>query len=1112
MSDRFIIPNSSSRRNILRSMNSFKRITNIAGWLVFAIAAVVFFLSAERTGSLWDCGEFVLGAYKLQVVHPPGAPMFLLVGRVFTYLAELFSDTAANPENISFAVNIMSGICTAFGAMFICWVTMLFGKLALVGRSEDTNEGQNIALAGAGIAGGLAMAFATSVWFSAVEGEVYAMSTFFTCLTLWAGTKWYYLPDSAESDKWIALTFFTAALSMGVHLLSLLTFPALAMLYAYKKNINSPILRGLGTVISIVAAPLIAIILASFIVEFGNLVDSFGMRVGLFALVVSVIGYIGYDAYRSDNGFNMNKFLTAMGSAGVGVVVIGIIQKLVITGIPSLWKNMELMTVNGFGMPFNTGIIPTVLIVAAIFFFGLRYAHQKKNALMQLALVSGMMVVIGFSTIGVVVIRANANTPINMNNPSDPMRLLPYLNREQYGERPLLYGPNFTQDPVDNKIEERYGQITQDENGNPVEEYAIVDEKVSYVYGGKLFFPRMSDATQGRPEKYRNWIDKPNGEPTFIDNVNYFFKYQLGWMYWRYFMWNFSGRQNGEQGYYSWDKKSGHWSTGIPFLDESRLYNMDELPEAMKNHKARNHYYLLPLIFGFFGLWFHLKRNTNDAMALLAMFIVTGIGIIIYSNQPPNEPRERDYVLVGSFFTFAIWIGMGALALFEILRSKMNGKAAAVLGSVIVLSAPFLMGTVNFDDHTRSHHSGARDYASNFLESCEPNAIIFTYGDNDTYPLWYAQEVEKIRTDVRVVNLSLIAVDWYIDQLRRKVNDSPPIKMTIPREAYRGKKRNTTLYYNPSGNDKPMSAQQFLKWIGEDHILKGQSGRTLYSFMPTRNVSLPVDLDKAVEVGALTPADTVGVVNQIPINLNGKNYLVKDELAVLDVIVSNIWDRPVYFAVTCRPDKMFGLDDYMQLEGLGLRIVPVKSTSEKGLYVYGNGRVSVDHVYDNVMNKFRWGNFDKTETFVDRSYGPSIQSHRVIIMRAARAAQRQGQNQKAIDLIEKYLTSFPNFNFTYDYNTWQMLKVMIDAGGYEQAKTHIETLATETLDHLEFYQSIDPRHLERETGSFGQDFELAMGTQFAIKREVEKAGDTEFLKRIEEMFADYDLTKMNVPD
>ncbi|RMG77086.1 MAG: DUF2723 domain-containing protein [Bacteroidetes bacterium] len=1094
------------------STNSFKRITNIAGWLVFAMAAVVYYFSAESTGSLWDCGEFILGAYKLQVVHPPGAPMFLLVGRLFTYLAELFTDTEAHPENIAFAVNLMSGLCTAFGAMFLAWITIIFGKLALVGREGETDNAQTLALAGAGIVAGLTMTFATSVWFSAVEGEVYAMSTFFTCLTLWAGAKWYALPDTPQSDRWIVLTVFSAALSMGVHLLSLLTFPALAMLYAYKKNISNKFLRGLGVVISVVAAPLIALVLASFIVEFGYQIEDFFTRVLVFAIVVGGLGYIAYDAYRSDNHFDMDKFMNAMGAAGIGVLIIGAIQKLVITGIPNLWERMELFMVNGLGMPFHSGIYPTILLVAGLLFFGFRYAHKKGSYGLQLTLVCATMTVIGFSTIGVVVIRANANTPINMNAPSDPMRLLPYLNREQYGERPLLFGPNFTQDPIDSEVEDRYGQVTKDENGNPVERYDFVDEKVSYIYGKKVFFPRMGDGSQGRPEKYRNWIDKPSGEPTFLDNVEFFFKYQLGWMYWRYFMWNFSGRQNGEQGYYSWDKKSGNWETGIKFYDEARLYDMDHLPETMKNDPARNHYYMIPLIFGFLGLWFMLKRNVNDTLVLLALFVITGIGIIIYSNQPPNEPRERDYVLVGSIFTFAIWVGMGVLALFDMLRQKIPAQSAAIAGSLLVLTAPVIMGSVNFDDHSRRHHTAARDYASNFLNSCEPNAIVFTYGDNDTYPLWYAQEVEGIRTDVRVVNLSLIAVDWYIDQLRRKVNDSPAIKMTIPREAYRGKKRNTTIYYNPSGKDKPMTAEQFLTFIGNDrNALQGQGGRTLYGYMPTRDVYIPVDVNKARAVGALTPADTAGVVDKIPIKLAGKNYLVKDELAVLDVIASNIWERPVYFAVTCRPDKMFGLDDYMQLEGLTLRIIPVKSESDRGLYVYGNGRVSVDHVYNNVMNKFRWGNFDKIKTYVDHSYGPSIQSHRVIIMRAAREAQRRGDKERAIALIQKYLEAFPHFNFPYDYNTWQMLKIMIDAGGYEQAKPHIEILAKETRDWLEFYVSLPPKELDRETGSFGQDFELAMGTQFAIKREVEKAKDEAFLKEIEEMFAEFDLSKLNLP-
>ncbi len=1078
-------------------MNSYKRLTNFAGWLVFAIAATVYFFSVERTGSLWDCGEFVLGAYKLQVVHPPGAPLFLIVGRLFTYLAELFSNTDAHPENIAFSVNLMSGLSTAFAAMFIAWVTIILGKLAMVGRMEEPTRGQAIALCGAGIVAGLATAFTTSVWFSAVEGEVYAMSTFFTCLTLWASLKWYNLPNNPQHDRWLIFAAYAAGLSIGVHLLSILTFPSIALFYYFKKYQKHTVV-GMGVAVA------------------------------------------------------------------VGMVLFGAIQKIVITGIPNLWRSMELLTVNGLGLPFFSGLVPVILIISGLIIYGLYAAHNEKRprviygviavvlvllklmansdavglgkdilslvtflgayfllveylskrdkGLLQNLVVAGSLVIVSFSIIGLVVIRANANPPINMNAPTDPMRLLPYLNREQYGERPLFYGPDFTSKPVDNKIEPRYGEVIENKNGKKVEKYGIVDEKISYVYGKKVLFPRMTDDTQNRPSKYRQWINKKSGDPTFFDNLKFLFRYQIGWMYGRYFMWNFAGRQNGEQGYYAWDKKSGNWLSGIKFLDEARLYNMDKLPEVMKKHKANNHYFLLPFLFGMLGMFFHFSKNRNDAIALMALFIITGIGIIIYSNQPPNEPRERDYVLVGSFFTFCIWIGMGALAVFEILRERvrLSSQMAAILGSIIVLSAPIIMGFQNFDDHSRRHHTAARDYASNFLESCEPNAILFTYGDNDTYPLWYAQEVEGIRTDVRVVNLSLIAVDWYIDQLRRKVNDSPAIKMTVPRDAYRGKKRNAVLYYNNSGQDREMPAKAFLKFIGGSHPLVGQGGRKIESYMPTRKVYLPVNKKRALQLGAITQADTGKVVQKIPIKLQGKSYLMKDELAILDVIASNIDERPVYFAVTCRPEKMFGMQDYMQLEGLGLRIIPVKSKGESNLFVYGSGRVSVDHVYDNVMNKFRWGNFDDEDLdqYIDRSYGPSIQSHRIVLLRTARELVRRGDKKRAIALVEKYFDVFPNNNFTYDWNAWQMINILLQAGAYEQAKPQIKILADVTADYLEFYFSLDADDLDSKTGSFGQDVALSLNIKDNILRAVKGQNDPDFLRELQDMFAPFNLEEI----
>ncbi|MCB0570221.1 MAG: DUF2723 domain-containing protein, partial [Phaeodactylibacter sp.] len=686
-------------------MGSTKRLHTIAGWLVFAVALVVYYFSVEPTGSLWDCGEFILGAYKLQVVHPPGAPLFMIVGRLFTAVAEMLSN---NPSDIAFSVNLMSAISTAFAAMFICWTTIILSELALVGRDGELDGPQTIATAGAGLVAGLSTAFASSVWFSAVEGEVYAMSTFFTTLTLWSMMKWYRLPDNQQADRWLLFAVYSAGLSVGVHLLSILTFPALALFYYFKK-------------------------------------------------------------------YHKHNWGGIILAAVAGVAAIVGIQVLIIVGIPRLWVAMELLTVNGMGLPFHSGLVPTLLIVGALIFFGLRYAHRTGNLGLQHLIVGATLVAIGFSTIGVIVVRANANPPINMNAPSDAMRLLPYLNREQYGERALLRGPHFDAKPIETETKDRYGRV----GGH----YEIIDQKISYVYrnSDKMLFPRMGDYTQGRPALYKRWMGLnpnaplPPGRPNQLDNLQFLFSYQLGWMYWRYFMWNFSGRQNGEQGFYPWNKSAGHWITGITFLDNIRLPGQSFLPETMKKDPARNKYYMLPFLFGIFGMFFHFRRRNYNAIGLLALFVITGIGIIIYSNQPPNEPRERDYVLVGSIFTFCIWVGMGVLAVFEFLRErlKQSGAVAAVIASLIVLSAPLLMGTQNFDDHSRRHHTGARDYASNFLESCAPNAIIFTYGDNDTYPLWYAQEVEGIRTDVRVVNLSLIAVDWYIDLLRRKVNDSP---------------------------------------------------------------------------------------------------------------------------------------------------------------------------------------------------------------------------------------------------------------------------------------------------------------------------------------------------
>ncbi len=1001
-------------------MNQEKRFSLITGWIVFAIAMVVYFFSAERTGSLWDCGEFVLGAYKLQVVHPPGAPLFLLIGRLFTWVADMLSNDKAN---IAFAVNLMSGACTALAAALVAWTTIIFARLSLVGRDESMNREQTLVACGAGLAAGLATAFCTSIWFSAVEGEVYAMSTMFTTLTVWAAARWYGMEDTPEADKWIIFAIYAAGLSIGVHLLSLLVFPAMGLLYYFKK-------------------------------------------------------------YKD---FNFGGLLLAM---IMGSLMIPVVQKLVIVGVPSLWAQMELLMVNGLGFPIHSGIIPTLLILTALAFFGLRWARKNNNGLAERLIVALTLLVISFSTIGVVVIRANANPPINMNAPSDAMRLIPYLNREQYGERPLLRGPHFAADPIDTEKEDRYGIVG--------DHYEVVDYKLTYLYRDedKILLPRISHSDGSRPALYKRWMGDDKGEPTMAFNLEFLFRYQINWMYWRYFMWNFVGRENGEQGTEPWNPKSGHWMSGIKAIDSARLFNMDKMPESMKDNQARNKYYFLPLIFGLFGLFYQMGKRKRDFTALLVLFLFTGLGIIFYSNQPPNEPRERDYVLVGSFFTFCIWIGLGVPALYEMIKARFSslGAATPILASAIVLTAPAVMGFQNFDDHSRMHITAARDYASNFLESLDPNAIMFTYGDNDTYPLWYAQEVEGVRRDVRIVNLSLIAVDWYIEGLRRKINDSAPIKLTIPTESYRGNKRNQLFFLPGKSTTNEMPLDQALQFIAKDNPQNIQ-GTKLETYLPSNNLYIPIDPARALSSGLVTMADTGKIVTKIPVSVD-KQYITKDQLAVLDIIMSNIYDRPVYFSVTCQDSKLMNINDYTQMEGLGLRVLPVYTPSQKEFYIYGSGRVDIDKVHDRVVNKWKWGNFDKQRLYVDNSYGASVQAMKMIIWRSSEEMIAEGRNQEAVDITDAYFKGFPEMNFPYDARTMPHINIYVRAGAFDKAKEHLRILAKESAEYMAFFDSLDEDDLK---AGFSLDYRLYSNAVSEILKISKTVKDDAFAQEMESL-------------
>ncbi|WP_245911471.1 glycosyltransferase family 117 protein [Neolewinella xylanilytica] len=1070
-------------------MGKLHRLHKLTGWIVFAITAVVLLLSVERTGSLWDVGEFILGAYKLEVVHPPGAPLFLLIGRLFASAGNLLSD---DPALIAAFVNGMSAICTAFGATFLAWSTIRLSLLSLTGRDAraEVGGGQVIAVAGGGLVAGLAAAFTTSVWFSAVEGEVYAMSFFFTCMTVWAAIRYYTTPRELDylAYRWLIFSIFCIGLSSGVHLLSILVLPFITLLF-YLRERGQLFLTRVGKIVGYLFAA--SLLLTS---------------ISLTGKILAICAIAGATYFLG--GRKLPQWAEFIAAGISGVLMIGIIQTLVIIGVPTVWQWFEIGMVNS-GLPVHIGLLPTLLAYGGGLYLAFRYAHKHQDQGVQLAAMGIATILIAYSVIAVVVIRAEAKTPVNMNNPDNVTSLLPYLNREQYGERSLLYGPQFDADMIATDLDDRYGLVG--------DEYAYTNYKITprYEPGKQMFFPRMADGSQGRPDLYKRWMGLdpsqplPYGRPNAIDNLKFLFNYQIGWMYWRYFMWNFSGRQNGEQGYFSWDDSRGNWITGIQFLDEMRLGNLDELPEDFRNDPARNTYFLLPFIFGLLGLLWHSSKRGEEFLTLLALFVITGLGIIIYTNQPPNEPRERDYVLVGSFFTFCMWMGMAVPAIYEFVKARFRarGAGAAIGCSALVLVAPILMVTQNWDDHDRSEHTAARDYAHNFLESVDENAIIFTYGDNDTYPLWYAQEVEGIRTDVRVVNLSLIAVDWYIDLLRYQMNDSPVIDLQLSEDKLRGRLRNQVQYYNPQQPEAPctsgpqVSLDEFMDEIATDKNLATQGGRIIETTYSTCNVSIRVDPGRLAQAPWLTPAGQP-VVQNIPLQVPG-GAIQKDVIAIMDIINSNFYKRPIYFAVTCQPSKFLGLQDYMQLEGLALQITATRTaTPTNSMYPpnIGAGSVDVDKNYDLIMNEWQWGNFDVVETHVNTSYGPAIQSMQQIMLRTMNELIDRGDTERALEIGDRYFQAFPNMNFPFFFEAFTMLAPYFQTGNVDRVSDVVIQLAENTADRLDYFQSLDPQIVAQSYA-----FEERRGQYIAqqLLTQLQGSGNEQLRQQVQDILADY---------
>ncbi|MFM6970903.1 MAG: DUF2723 domain-containing protein [Sediminibacterium sp.] len=926
----------------------FTRINNLIGWVVFVIAAAVYILTAEAGGSLWDCGEFVSSCFKVQIPHPPGAPLFVIIGRVFIVL---FGD---NPLTAAKAVNIMSALASAFTILFLFWTITHFARKIMGIKTSDTlSAGQWISVMGAGVVGALAYTFSDSFWFSAVEGEVYALSSFFTAIVFWAILKWENHADEVDADKWIVFIFFMMGLSIGVHLLNLLTIPAIVMVYYFRKqdSFNYAVIRkwfvriiGIGGVLAFVVGLLMAN--AEVNPERGVEMDS--TLGGLMLLgTLAAIGLLYFVESRdkaAKKTYGGIYIFFVIACAITGIVQVGVIQYTV-----KFAGAFDRIFVNSFGLPFFTGFTTFFVLMAGLIWYGLKVAAAKGWSMLRLGIWCLTFMLIGYSSYVTTMIRSSANPSVDMYNVDNPISLVGYLGREQYGDFPLLYGQKFNARPIDVKnTGMRYQKST--------DKYIELGEDRKYVFAAedKMIFPRVWDMSndQNHADYYAYFLGinrQQDGtyerSPNQADNIKYFFQYQLNWMYFRYFMWNFAGKQNDNQGLFAGNVRDGNWITGIAPIDNLIYGDQSALPDSLKNNKAHNTLFALPFILGLLGMYFHYKKKKTDFGVNFLMFFFTGFAIVLYLNQPGYQPRERDYAYVGSFYAFAVWIGLGVLMVKELLSKSLSQTTAAGIATIVcLLAVPTLMASQEWDDHDRSNKVIARDLAKDYLESCAPNAILFTFGDNDTYPLWYAQEVEGIRKDIRVINYSLLGIDWYINQLRYKVNESPAIDVIWSADQIEGSKRDYIEYKpNPSmPDDKFYNLYDIMKnYVGKDNPDND------YSF-PVKNVTVPVDVAAAIKNGTVNATDSV--VASLDFSLP-RNALMKNELAVLNIIAANNWKRPIYFT---NAGAELGFDQYLRRDGLSYRLAPVK-----------NSKVNTDWMLDKLTNKFSYGNADKAGVYFD---------------------------------------------------------------------------------------------------------------------------------------------------
>ena len=1079
-------------------MKQYRTINNLVGWLTFIIAATVYCLTIEPTASFWDCPEFITTGYKLEVGHPPGAPFFMLV-------ANLFSQFASDVTTVAKMVNYMSALMSGACILFLFWsITHLVRKLVITDENNIT-KGQLITVMGSGLVGALVYTFSDTFWFSAVEGEVYAFSSLFTAVVFWLILKWEDVANQPHSDRWLILIAYLTGLSIGVHLLNLLCLPAIVLVYYYKKTPNA---TAKGSLLALLGS--------------GVLVAAV-----LYGIVPGIVKVGGWFELLFVNGLGMSF------NSGVVVYIILLAAALIWGVYESYTEKSRLrmaisfiLTIALLGIPFYGHGVSSILIgVVVIAILGIYLAPQVQEKIkekwrisartMNTALLCTMMIVIGYSSYALIVIRSTANTPMDQNSPEDIFTLGEYLGREQYGTRPLFYGPAFSS-KVALDVKDGYCVPRQSQTGSKYvrKEKTSPDEKDSYIepgrieyeYAQNMLFPRMYSSAHS--SLYKQWVDIKGhdvpydqcGEMVMVnvpnqwENIKFFFSYQLNFMYWRYFMWNFAGRQNDIQS--SGEIEHGNWITGIPFIDNLLVGNQELLPQDLKNNKGHNVFYCLPLLLGLIGLFwqaYHSQRGIQQFWVVFFLFFMTGIAIVLYLNQTPAQPRERDYAYAGSFYAFAIWVGMGVAGIIRMLRDycKMKEVPAAALASVLCLLVPIQMAGQTWDDHDRSGRFVARDFGQNYLMTLqeEGNPIIFTNGDNDTFPLWYNQETEGFRTDARTCNLSYLQTDWYIDQMKRPAYDSPSLPITWDRVEYvegqneyipirpEVKKNIDQMYAQADSaleNGNPEAMNELKEQFGENpyelkNILKYwvRSDKEGLRVIPTDSIVMKIDKEAVRRSGMKIPEaldDSIPEYMTILLrdaNGNPKRALYKSELMMLEMLANANWERPIYMAITVGSENHLGMDNHFTQEGLAYRFTPFDTDKL-------NSKIDSEKMYDNLMNKFKFGGIEKPGIYIDENVMRMCYTHRRIFTQLVGQLIKEGKKDKALAALDYAEKMIPSYNVPYDWanGAFQMAEAYYQLGQNEKANKIIDELANKSLEYMIWYLSLTDYQLSIASENF----------------------------------------------